>query len=97
MAALRPERNGIVMHWCYGCKTPHPIWVNTECGPRWSFNGDIELPTFSPAISHRRFNEVTDKEFICSYTILDGKITYLKECTHSMAGKTLELPDFDTI
>jgi hypothetical protein len=33
---------------------------------------------------------------ICHSFVTDGHIRYLADCTHSMAGQTVELPDVDT-
>jgi len=59
--------------------------------PKWSFNGNFELPTFTPSIN------VLDEEdnTICHSFIKDGKIQYLPDCKHSLAGKTINLPDLD--
>ena len=32
---------------------------------------------------------------ICHSFITDGKIQFLSDCTHDLAGKTVELPDID--
>ena len=31
--------------WCPGCKKIHPYQV-----PRWTFNGDMNKPTFTPSL-----------------------------------------------
>lgn len=35
---------------CPGCSSYHQIWIGEGSGPRWSFNGDFEKPTFSPSL-----------------------------------------------
>lgn len=32
-------------HWCPAYKDSHHIWV-----PNWTFNGNTEMPTFSPSV-----------------------------------------------
>jgi hypothetical protein len=32
---------------------------------------------------------------VCHSFVTDGKIQFLGDCTHSLAGQTVDLPDFD--
>lgn len=32
---------------------------------------------------------------VCHSYVTDGRIQFLPDCTHSLAGKTVELPDYD--
>lgn len=34
--------------WCPGCNRGHPVWTSRIPSP-WSFNGNLECPTFSPS------------------------------------------------
>lgn len=76
--------------YCPACKQVHVF------DARWQFDGNIEEPTFSPSIhvnppgaSH------TKQKPTCHSFVRGGKIQYLNDCTHDMAGKTIELPDFE--
>lgn len=41
-------------------------------------------------------NEPTDfKCHICHSFVTDGKIQYLGDCTHEMAGQTVEIPEWE--
>lgn len=51
----------------------------------WSFNGDFEKPTFRPSM----LNLTTGEHFF----VTDGKIQYLSDCRHSMAGQTVDMVD----
>ena len=47
--------NGTVLFWCPGCEGYHgvstdPDHPNTVTGGKWSWNGSLERPTFSPSI-----------------------------------------------
>lgn len=53
----------------------------------WEFNQDYDRPTFTPSLLMH--GEVE----ICHSFIADGKIQYLMDCTHAMAGQTVELMD----
>ena len=42
-------------HWCPGCKGGHEINVDrpNSSGAKWTFNGDLLRPTFSPSVNIR--------------------------------------------
>jgi hypothetical protein len=79
-----------VIFFCPGCKCGHVVWVNPypRGTPRWKFNGDYDKPTFEPSLLVH-----TDKR--CHSFVKDGKIQFLADSTHELAGKTIALQDFD--
>jgi hypothetical protein len=99
---------GQAAFYCNGCKRVHSINVKYEGMPKWGFNGNVESPTFTPSILAKYTHPkgytndnpapadfsgdyVTD---VCHTFITDGKIQYLGDCTHELAGQTIELPEF---
>lgn len=76
-----------LLHWCPGCKQAHPINVEkpNHCDAKWSWNGDIERPTFSPSIN------IVGR---CHYFIRDGMIEFCADSKHNLAGRTVPLPDY---
>lgn len=76
------------LFFCPGCDDVHQVTSG------WSWNGDKELPTFSPSIlvtyAHGE-RQVTDR---CHSFVRSGKIEFLGDCTHSLVGQTVELPDW---
>jgi hypothetical protein len=77
---------------CPGCECLHGIWTtNVDGGPVWTFNGNMEKPTFSPSLKVTYPEK--DKTNICHSFIRDGKIQFLNDCTHKMKGQTVELPE----
>ncbi len=58
----------------------------TNC---WSWNGDTEKPTLKPSIL------TTDGTHTCHTWVNDGKAIFLPDCTHELAGKTLDLLEVD--
>ena len=66
--------------WCPGCNEPHMFDF------RWTFNGDMDKPTFSPSYL------ATTKETRCHSHVVDGQWKYLNDCTHAMAGQTVDVP-----
>jgi hypothetical protein len=67
---------------CPGCGYGH-MWDS-----RWTWNGDVEKPTVSPSL----LQTVGTK---CHCFIREGKIQFLVDCGHALAGKTVEMPDWD--
>lgn len=65
--------------------------------PRWTFNGDLESPTFDPSIlgKHEEWQGdlVPPKVHVCHSFVRNGMIQFLDDCTHALAGKTVPLPD----
>ena len=54
-----------IYHWCQACDQLHGVWVNeqpgdTKASPRWTFNGDMERPTFEPSV--RVFTNFDDND-----------------------------------
>jgi hypothetical protein len=73
---------GRYFHYCPACDELHSL------PDEWSFNGNLESPTFSPSFKHQWG---TDE--ICHYVLTDGVLNYCGDCTHSMAGQKVPLPD----
>lgn len=46
---------GRYFHWCPGCKEMHPL------PDSWSFNGNLESPTFTPSFKHEGIKLVHDE------------------------------------
>lgn len=108
-AKLRRTERGY-SYWCQGCEEVHAVTT----GPGgWSFDGNLERPTFSPSVLVRSghfltgggkpcwctyYAEHPDKEpifkcSVCHTFITGGVVQFLGDCTHALAGQTLELPD----
>ncbi|WP_036292055.1 DUF6527 family protein [Methylosinus sp. PW1] len=77
---------------------------------RWSFAGDYDRPTFSPSIRVNGVAAPTDEEldeyartrklpaprpFVCHSFVTAGKIQFLGDCTHELAGRTVDLTTGD--
>lgn len=95
------------LFFCPGCEVHHAVWTTNETnGCVWNFNGNLELPTFQPSIkiSYPTFHEIDENGFgkegtnythICHTFITDGKIQFLSDCTHKLAGQTIDMLDID--
>lgn len=50
-AKLRQLEDHRVAYWCPGCNQAHQVSVNSGIpGRDWTFNGDVDKPTFSPSV-----------------------------------------------
>ncbi len=84
---------------CPACKISHAILTacQDQGPPVWEFNGDLERPTFYPAVLAPTHDEATGEVTICHFYVEDGRIRYLPDCTHSLVGQRVELPDLAPI
>ena len=80
---------------CPGCKMPHSVNVNTDRRPCWTFNGDMQMPTFKPSILVRWEYGYPPIDHRCHSFIQDGHILFLNDCTHTLAGQRVPIPDWD--
>lgn len=63
--------------------------------PQWTFNGDLERPTFAPSINTEwtRTIDGVSRPQVCHSYVTNGRIQYLGDCTHELAGQTVDLPE----
>lgn len=92
------------MFWCPGCDGAHQVGIGEGDGPRWGYNGDPEAPTFTPSVlvqyngrdaGQDRGDGRLAPPAICHSFVTDGKIQFLADSTHALAGQTVDLPDFE--
>lgn len=91
--------NGLVF-WCPGCDGGHRIAYGEGSGPRWTWNGDAERPTFTPSVLVRYDGADAGRDgappTVCHSFVTDGRIQFLSDCTHALAGQTVGLGDWNT-
>ena len=94
-----------VHFWCPGCDDVHGIRYGDG---GWTWNGDLERPTFTPSVliggtqwapsdgfykpNHARVEP--GQRTTCHSFVTDGRIQFLPDSTHSLAGQTVELPEW---
>lgn len=82
---------------CPGCTEPHV--VPTGSSPNaWGFNDDLERPTLTPSILVHPHGVLRDDGSVgqshrCHSFVTDGRIQFLSDCTHALAGQTVDLPE----
>jgi len=83
---------------CPGCKCAHQI------DGRWTFNGDARRPTIGGSIlvhesMHAQLGKLGVETFIrprCHSFVTDGKIRFLADSTHELAGQTVDMPPWES-
>lgn len=94
---------------CPGCGFGHSLPTGEGPGPRWGWNGSLTAPTLTPSILARGVERLTEDEMatleaggkveprpsVCHSFVTDGRIQFLSDCTHSLAGQTVSLPPID--
>jgi len=89
-------------HWCPGCGYGHEIDTEqpNSLGAKWSFDGNMASPTFTPSVNIR-WGKYADPSHVgdpahdrvCHYNITAGRIYYHGDCTHALRGQVVDLPD----
>jgi hypothetical protein len=73
---LRKTSEGYA-HWCPGCKEMHKL------PDSWSFNGNVDCPTFSPSFKHEGLKTVRDENGIWTGEwVLDAQGNGIPEVCH---------------
>ena len=79
---------------CPGCRLSHGVWVKphqNEKGASWTFNGDLEAPTFSPSILTRVGFDGDRADLVCHSYVRQGQIEFLSDSTHALAGQAVDM------
>lgn len=78
--------------YCPGCQCNHGVITIAHPGPGpvWSFNNDFIKPTIRASVLVYEHGPGT---YRCHFFVTDGKIQYLGDCTHKLAGQTVEMED----
>lgn len=103
IAKIYREADGVDYLWffCDGCETHHRVPVT---GPKaWGWNGSVDAPTVTPSIKTwwpktRGGDVVVDEwgkavDHVCHSYVRDGRIEYLADSTHRLAGQTVPLAE----
>ena len=94
-----------LIFFCPGCKETHIVRVKGEGA--WTFNGDLEKPTFKPSVLVKGIEPLTEEEYqkvmsgqkieprksTCHSFITNGIIEFLTDCTHELKGQKVEIPE----
>ena len=95
--------NGELAFICPACKCRHWVYDKETVGHNlcWEFNDNYEKPTIRASVLVWKylFNPKTGKHDLevdrCHSFITDGRIEFLKDSMHKLAGETVELPEIE--
>lgn len=73
----------------------HGLNVLNGQQPDWTWNGDVDRPTFAPSVLVRYPWGSDQHQVVCHSFVRDGRIEFLGDCTHALAGQTVDLPPVD--
>lgn len=81
--------DGVLGWHCPGCGNSHgvPVQASEHHPSPWQWNGSSESPTLSPSVLTQ-----SGPGTRCHSFVRDGRIEYLSDCDHGLAGKTVEIP-----
>jgi hypothetical protein len=88
---LGPRGGKLYSFHCPGCGYGHTFEVGAPGGKGWTWNGSLDRPTFTPSL-------LCNKDYPqsrCHSFVTDGRIRFLDDCFHALAGQTVDLPDWD--
>lgn len=64
-------------HWCPACERTHPI------PDGWKFDGNLDRPTFEPALKQSFFDIRRGRRVICHYIVTAGRIQFCVDSWHA--------------
>lgn len=92
---LRRAKGGMVLFRCPGCGNAHQVGIEPPAALIWGFNGNGDAPTFTPSIFVNPPHAHNPGRPSCHSFVTDGRIQFLSDCTHALAGQTVDLPDWN--
>ncbi len=73
----------------FGGSGLHMLPVNSKQKyPQWQWDGDLIRPTISPSIITGNTTKT-----VCHSFLHKGRFKFLDDCTHSLAGQNVGMPD----
>ncbi len=85
------NESGKLIFMCPGCKCVHGLNVNPKKKPLWKFNGNMDNPTIKPSLLVSWGKDLRK----CHSFITDGKIQFLTDSTHELAGQTVDMEEWE--
>jgi hypothetical protein len=84
------------VRWLPPGETESPVVAGQ---PHWDFDGNFDAPTFGPSVLQHFDYGAPDarKRWCCHSFVRKGRIQFLGDCTHALAGQTVGLPDMEEV
>ncbi len=82
--------------YCPGCRRNHDVPVPPH-PQAWEWNRSLEAPTLSPSVLVEYNGRDAGKDgappAVCHCFIRDGRIEFLGDCSHDLAGREVPMED----
>ena len=92
MTILRRGAN-CYWHWCPACEVEHPL------PDTWTFNGDVDKPTFSPSFRQTLVAKPPlhgeENMRVCHYIVTEGRIQFCPDSWHGRSD-IVQMPEIPT-
>lgn len=94
-----PQAHIVPVSWLPAGETQESPHVAGK--PHWSFNGDLDRPVLGPSVLTWWGGEGTEvplhrcHSFVGCNGAAPGQIILLGDCTHHLAGQTVDLPEIE--
>lgn len=98
MSPRSQRRGNALVFECPGCECLHSVYVTSPGtgATVWSWNGSVDRPTITPSILVNGRAECLNPAVPrCHSFVVDGRIQFLSDCTHRLAGQTVDLPEIE--
>lgn len=90
----RLQDDEAIFYACPGCGVNHCLPVGKVLPPGfsrlWQWNGSLDEPTLTPSVL-RTAQGRDGSHQICHHFVTDGKLRFLPDCTHPLAGYTVPM------
>lgn len=89
----------VPVNWLPAGEVESEAITHLETLQRWEFSKNFFRPTFSKEYRLEMDLEVNGQvvHYLCHSRIANGRILYLPDCTHAMAGQLTDLPDLPDV
>ena len=106
MAKVLKGEDETYRFYCPGCGHDHVYFtgIDSPKNQKWSFNGNVDNPTFTPSLLNRWGKEAVPTfeepdlpapengwSGRCHLFVKDGKIIYCGDSTHHLKGQTVQM------
>lgn len=87
---VHPTDPTMYMYWDVATNQANAFRISDDRG--WSWNGDFDCPTVQPSIlTTLPTAHGVERNHVF---IRSGKVQYLSDCTHALAGQTVDMVEF---
>ena len=86
----RVGQNGAVVgysFYCPACKSLHAFNLDTDSAPWWTFDGNLDEPSFSPSLRYVVAG--------CHLYVSSGQIHYCNDCRHEFRGQVVPMVNWN--